>query len=182
MVDVLTLQLDEVSQARFEQLRRAHFPAERNQIPAHLTLFHALPREPWITETLERAAERTPELTLRVTGLRSLGKGVAYTLVSRELNTVHGELAEQFQPVLPGQDRQRFQPHVVVQNKVTPEAAKKLLAELQQRFAPWTVRALGLDLWHYMGGPWEHARTFSFRPEALRPQGDCRRYGASRRA
>ena len=26
-----------------EGLRRAHFPPERNLVPAHLTLFHALP-------------------------------------------------------------------------------------------------------------------------------------------
>ena len=26
-----------------QQLRRAHYPAERNQVPAHLTLFRQLP-------------------------------------------------------------------------------------------------------------------------------------------
>jgi len=29
--------------AWLDRLRRAHFPPERNLLPAHLTLFHALP-------------------------------------------------------------------------------------------------------------------------------------------
>ncbi len=164
MVDVLTLKLDDASQARFETLRRAHFPPERNQIPAHLTLFHALPGEDWIADALELVAQNTQEFSLRVTGVRSLGKGVAYSLSSPELAGVHAALAEQFATMLPAQDRQRFMPHVVVQNKVTPQAARELLTELQQSFVPWTVQAVGLDLWHYLGGPWEHAHTFAFQP------------------
>ena len=164
MVDILTLKLDDVSQARFEALRQAHFPPERNQIPAHITLFHALPREPWVADALEHAARPTPEFLLKVTGVRSLGKGVAYTLSSTHLAGVHANLAEQFATVLPAQDRQRFMPHVVVQNKVTPQAAKELFAVLERGFVPWSVRAVGLDLWHYLGGPWEHVHTVSFQP------------------
>ena len=36
----------EIAQRDFswlEHLRRSHYPAERNQVPAHLTMFHALP-------------------------------------------------------------------------------------------------------------------------------------------
>ncbi len=42
---ILTLQLDERSFAFFDEQRRRYFPKERNFIPAHLTLFHALPGE-----------------------------------------------------------------------------------------------------------------------------------------
>ena len=42
---ILTLRFDGEAFARLDDLRRAHFPPERNQIPAHLTLFHALPGE-----------------------------------------------------------------------------------------------------------------------------------------
>ena len=42
---ILTLELDERSFAFFGAQRRRYFPPERNFIPAHLTLFHALPGE-----------------------------------------------------------------------------------------------------------------------------------------
>src|SRR5215217_6904909 len=42
---VLTLALDAATAAWLEALRRAHFPPERNLVPAHVTLFHALPGE-----------------------------------------------------------------------------------------------------------------------------------------
>ena len=55
---ILTLALDERSFAFFDAQRRLHFPASRNLIPAHVTLFHHLlglhhvnetvPREQWI--------------------------------------------------------------------------------------------------------------------------------------
>ena len=40
---ILTLMLDAGTQAWLEALRRAHFPPGRNLVPAHVTLFHALP-------------------------------------------------------------------------------------------------------------------------------------------
>lgn len=49
-----------------------------------------------------------------------------------------------------------------MQNKVTPEAARRLLAELQGEFQPFTARAEGLLLWRYLGGPWERLRLFRF--------------------
>jgi hypothetical protein len=60
------------------------------------------------------------------------------------------------------QDRQGFQPHVTVQNKVTPAEAQDLLRALQATFAPFAVQGEGLHLWRYLGGPWRLARTFRF--------------------
>ena len=40
---ILTLALDGATFAPLDALRRPHFPPERNLVPAHLTLFHALP-------------------------------------------------------------------------------------------------------------------------------------------
>lgn len=162
MTNVLTLRLDDASQARFERLRQEHFPPERNQIAAHLTLFHTLPEASWIDERMQAMASATTAFPVRVTGVRSLGKGVAYRLAAAELVSLQAELTRSFAEELSPQDRQRFQPHVVVQNKVTPEVARALLLELERSFVPWTVRAEGLDLWHYLGGPWRHARSFLF--------------------
>ena len=67
-----------------------------------------------------------------------------------------------FGEVLTGQDRQGFRPHVVVQNKVSGGEAKELLGRMQVEFRPFTVRAEGLQLWRYLGGPWELAEGFLF--------------------
>ena len=165
MVNVLTLRLDAGSQATFDHLRRRYFPPDRNLISAHVTLFHALPDAAWIDQQLAEIAERRQTFPVDVTGLRSLGKGVAYRLASKTLLHLQSELAHAFQTELSPQDKQRFQPHVVVQNKVTPAAAREVLTSLQAQFVPWTIQAHGLDLWHYLGGPWEHAQSFLFVPE-----------------
>ena len=162
MTNVLTLRLDPDSQAFFERMRQKHFPPERNQIPAHLTLFHSLPDSGDVAAALAAAAERETRFRISVTGLRSLGRGVAYKAASPALLRLHAELASAFADHLTPQDRQRFTPHIVIQNKATPEGARTLLAELERTFHALEADALGLDLWHYLGGPWELAQTFLF--------------------
>ena len=162
MTNVLTLRLDEGSQMFFESQRQKYFPAARNQVPAHLSLFHTLPDEASISDTLAAVAGRQTSFPLAVTGLRSLGRGVAYKVASAELLSLAGELAASFADHLSAQDKQRFSPHIVIQNKATPEAARALLAELERSFHALEAQAIGLDLWHYLGGPWQLAETFSF--------------------
>ena len=162
MTNVLTLRLDNTSQAFFESMRKKHFPPERNQIPAHLTLFHSLPDTDHVAAELVVAAERTAGFRISITGLRSLGRGVAYKVASPALLRLQAELADAFAEDLIPQDRQRFTPHIVIQNKATPERARILLAELERTFHALEADALGLDLWHYLGGPWELAQTFLF--------------------
>lgn len=153
---IVTLVLDEAAQAAFDRLRSAHFPPERNHLAAHVTLFHALPGEhaQTVRDDLAEVAARPP-YDVRVRGLRSLGRGVAYVLESPELAATRAELARRWEPWLGPQDRQRHAPHVTVQNKVAPERARALLQELQSGFVPYDVRATGLALWRYLGGPWE---------------------------
>ena len=159
---IVTLRTDEESQEIFEHLRQRYFPPERNVIAAHLTMFHRLPETDAVARELHRAATGRAAFSMQVEGLRSLGRGVAYTIQSEELLRLHRELSSVFAEHLSAQDRQRFQPHVVVQNKVDPRAARELLAELRAGFTPWEARAVGLDLWRYLGGPWELVRTFGF--------------------
>ena len=160
---ILTLALDPAAQARFDALRAAHFPPERNHLAAHVTLFHALPDALAIGDDVRAAARRQP-FPVRVSGLRSLGRGVAYVLEAAELTALRRELAEGWASLLTPQDRQRHAPHVTVQNKVTPAAARALLADLSTGFAPYAVTATGLALWRYLGGPWEHVETAPFVP------------------
>ena len=160
---ILTLALDPAAQARFDALRAAHFPPERNHLAAHVTLFHALPDASAVREDVRAAAER-PAFPVRVTGLRSLGRGVAYVLQAPELTDLRRELAYGWDALLTPQDRQRHSPHVTVQNKVAPDRARALLAELSEGFAPYDVTGTGLALWRYLGGPWEHVETAAFAP------------------
>ena len=162
MTNILTLEMDEASQAWFEGLRQAHYPGHLNQIAAHLTLFHTLPDTADVYEALRTAAEGQAPFAMQVNGLRLLGRGVAYQVGSRPLLDLHADLVEAFREHLSAQDKQRFVPHVVVQNKATPERAKLLLAELQAGFQVRQVEAVGLQLWHYLGGPWKLAERFPF--------------------
>jgi 2'-5' RNA ligase len=161
---ILTLHMDESSREHFDRLRELHFPPERNYLNAHLTLFHQLPGEHEAeisTELREVCQEREP-LTLSVTGLRFLGRGVAYELSSPQLLALRRELVRSWDPWLGAQDRQGFKPHITVQNKVSPEQARALHHELQVTFSPFEVGGLGLSLWRYLGGPWEPAGTYLF--------------------
>ncbi|MBC7805380.1 MAG: 2'-5' RNA ligase family protein [Akkermansiaceae bacterium] len=77
-------------------------------------------------------------------------------------HSLHGRLAAMFEEWLSAQDRQKFQPHVTIQNKVAPEAAKELRTRLSGEWEPITARGLGLHLWRYRNGPWETVATFPF--------------------
>ena len=161
---ILTLALHPDDQARFERLRQLHFPSGRNMIPAHVTLFHHLPGEE-VAAVSDAVAARcaVPPLTVAVPGLRFLGRGVAFALESPALSALRAGLARDWDEWLTPQDRQGWRPHVTIQNKAPPEAARALHANLQAAFAPFTVRAEGLDLWRYLGGPWELVGHHPFR-------------------
>ncbi|RBY79502.1 2'-5' RNA ligase family protein [Geodermatophilus sp. TF02-6] len=160
---VVTLLLGEEAQQRFDRLRAAHFPAERNHLAAHVTLFHALPgeHEDAVAADLAEAARRPP-FDVAVTGLRLLGRGVAYTLDSPELTALRAGLAAAWDPWLTRQDRQRHAPHVTVQNKVEPAMARALHDRLAAGFTPERVPARGLGLWRYLGGPWAPVAEYLF--------------------
>lgn len=161
---ILTLRFDERSFAFFDRQRRRYFPSERNFIPAHLTLFHALPGEHLATieRDIEAHVSHQRPFMMDVDGLRSLGRGVAYSLSAPQLKELRRQMAVQWNAWLKPQDRQNHHPHVTVQNKVHPSAARALLDELSGSFQPFQVSGVGLDLWWYRGGPWEQARSFPF--------------------
>ena len=157
---ILTLRLDEDAQHYFDELRAAHFPAGRNFLKAHLTLFHKLPDTRFVAEALKSV--NVPAFDLQVTGLMNLGAGVAYRLESTGLTDLHQTLSRRFNDLLSPQDKQGFRPHITIQNKTTPSAAKTLLTELTKDLQPFAVHAIGLDLWRYLGGPWAHKAHFVF--------------------
>ncbi|UZW56856.1 2'-5' RNA ligase family protein [Sphingobium sp. JS3065] len=145
-------------------LRRAHFPAGRNLVPAHITLFHHLP-----PSALEEVAWRLkglcagPSPGARLTEVMSLGRGVAYRVESPELMAMRDELADAFAGLLTPQDQGSPRFHITVQNKAEPAEAKMLVAELRRDFRARPLVIAGLAAWHYRGGPWELAMKASFR-------------------
>lgn len=145
-------------------MRRRHFPPDRNQVPAHLTFFHALPgaEGPQIVRELAGVCLRQRALSLEAIGLRSLGRGVAISFSSPELVTLRQALGREWREWLTPQDSAKIAPHVTIQNKTTSQAARDLLRELQAGFRPFTARGEGLYLWRYLGGPWKLERTFKF--------------------
>lgn len=162
---ILTLALDGASQAYFNDLRQQHFPPKINYLAAHLTLFHHLPGPELaaVSEQLRHFSHTQKPLSLRVAGLRSLGRGMAFTLENDELRALHRRLQTAFAPYLTPQDQQKLQPHVTIQNKVDPAAARQLLAELQATFEPFEAVGTGLHLWAYRNGPWESLNEFPFK-------------------
>lgn len=144
-------------QAAFDRLRTAYFPPERNQLAAHLTLFHHLPPAvlPELKQRLSAATRGVRAPQAEVVGLMNLGRGVAIGIVSPELEHIRAELAAAFAPLLTPQDRAGWRPHVTVQNKVAPAEARATLAELEAGFRRHPVQVAGLAAWYYRGGPWE---------------------------
>ncbi|GAA0300664.1 2'-5' RNA ligase family protein [Sphingomonas oligophenolica] len=142
--------------AWFDALRRAHYPPERNQLPAHLTMFHHL--APSLAEELKRRlAEETRRVKAplaRVAGLVSLGQGTAFRIESPGLADIRDRLGDAFAPMLMPQDSAGWRPHVTIQNKVGPAAAKALQHRLEAEFIPRPVAIAGLASWWYRGGPW----------------------------
>lgn len=164
---ILTALMGAADFAWADGLRRAHFPPERNHIPAHISLFHHLP--PARLDELMRllrtlAAEAPPRA--RLAGVMMLGRGVAYRVESDELLRMHERIAETFRHDLIPQDQGRPRLHITVQNKVEPDAAKALHAELAARFQPRALTVAGLAAWHYLGGPWRLAGQVKFRGTA----------------
>lgn len=150
--------------ALLDGLRRAHFPPERNRLPAHLTLFHALPPSA-LDEAKHQLALQANASPPRATiaGLMDLGGGVAFRIVSDDLDDIRSAIADHFHGSLSAQDAQGWRPHITIQNKVAPKAARALLAELERDFRPRPLAITGLALHRYLGGPWEPIARYPFR-------------------
>ncbi|NNM74617.1 2'-5' RNA ligase family protein [Enterovirga aerilata] len=161
---ILTLALDGAAFAYLDALRRRHYPPERNQVPAHLTLFHALPGEEAarVRRELAGICRRHKPFALQATGLRFLGYGVAISFASPELVQLRQTLAREWRDWLTPQDTAKIAPHVTIQNKAGADVARVTLRELEGSFRPFTARAEGLNLWRYLGGPWRLDKAFRF--------------------
>ena len=161
---IITAEIGPVDLAWLDQLRRAYYPAERNRVPAHLTIFHALPptAEDEVRSNISKlSAEPPPRASIE--GLMDLGGGVAFRIVSPDLDRLRGELAAHLHGLLSAQDAGGWRPHITIQNKVPPREARALLARLQRDFRPRPLAIAGLGLQRYLDGPWKKLASISFR-------------------
>jgi hypothetical protein len=161
---IVTAELGAEDFAWLDGLRRRHYPSDRNQIAAHLTMFHALPpsAEREIRDRLAALAAG-PAPAADIAGIMNLGGGVALRVVSDDLDSLRSDLAEGLHGLLGAQDAQGWRPHVTIQNKVAPKAARELAGALQQDFRPRALAIVGLGLHKYLGGPWETLAIYKFR-------------------
>ncbi len=144
--------------------RRRFFPPERNQLDAHLTMFHALPPslEAEVRTNLKTQCKGSrPAAT--IAGLMNLGRGVAYRVSSPELDSIREAIADHFHGSLTAQDAAGWRAHVTVQNKVPPRAAKAVFDRLDKDFRLRPLAIHGLALYRYLGGPWERLGQWAFR-------------------
>ena len=166
---IITLQLDAKSAAFFQAQREQYFPKQINYTGAHLTLFHNLPGAKFdaVLEAIGRACTARPAFELTVAGVMKLGRGVAYKFKSDILMSLRADLARAFAPLLVGQDREEFRPHLTIQNKVAPHEAGALFDHLNAEFTVFSATAEGIQLWSYEGGrnragTWASAGAIAF--------------------
>ena len=161
---IVTAELGGEDFAWLDALRRRHYPPERNQVPAHLTMFQALPPSAE-TEIRARLAEMAagPVPAATISGVIDLVGGVALRVVSDGLDAIRDELADALHGLLSAQDSGGWRPHVTIQNKVEPKVARTLSQSLKHGFQSRPLRIAGLGLHRYLGGPWETLRVYPFR-------------------
>ena len=161
---IVTADLAEVDFGWLEGLRRKHYPFERNQVPVHLTIFHGLPpsAELEVRARLSRFANQAVPRAM-VAGLMDLGGGVAFRVVSEDLDRMREDLAADLHGLLGAQDIGGWRPHITIQNKVSSGKARELRNSLERDFHPRSLSIKGLGLHRYLGGPWERIAAYPFR-------------------
>jgi 2'-5' RNA ligase len=161
---ILTLEMDGESFAALDALRHRYYAPERNLVPAHVTLFYRLPTDRLreIKALLTKIASAQKPIEIPSGEPKVLERGVAIFLHSPQLNALRGELAREWSPWLDEQDQAGFRPHVTIQTTDSEAEARSTMQEIRAIRRP-RIRGVGLHLWRYLGGPWEHEQLFRFR-------------------
>lgn len=161
---IVTATMGAADQRYFDTLRAAHFPPERNQLRAHITLFHQLPPSCFdeLDRLIRRIAADNPPPAAALRDIYSLGTGVAFRIDSPDLLAIREYMADYFTGALTAQDQGVPRLHITAQNKVASTEARALLADLTRNFHPRPLAIAGLAIHHYRGGPWDTASTRNF--------------------
>lgn len=166
-------------------LRKTHFPRkkDRGNLPAHLTLFHALPGGsemdqhivPALEELCRQGAQKGVDgsaaagpLRLATGPIFRMRRGIGIKVAGDDApraETLHATLQRRWWAFLSPQDRQKpWRPHWTVQNKAADEAAvDAALEDVLTGFRGAEGLATGCALWRYdKSGRWTFERGFDF--------------------
>lgn len=160
---IISARLEEPTQQALTDLRYRFFPSNRYVLPAHLTLFHAIPYTLLkdVAQLLREATQqRAPQVQL--SGLRFLGRGFAVAVDAPVLVRFHAQVRSALADELTPQDSRPLKPHITLQNKVDPEQARLDMAAAHQAFEPSACSVVSLCLWQYQGGPWSLLEAYPF--------------------
>lgn len=167
---VLTARLPAALFGQMQGLRRAHYPPERNHVPAHVTLFHALPPSALgeVRRLVARLCAMTRPPVAQLAGVVDLGTGTAVAVHSPALEAVHADLATALHGLLGMADQGTPRFHVTIQNKVPRSEVRALQAALAGRFQGEPFAFAGLDLHSLQrlpegGGTWQTQAQWTFR-------------------
>ncbi|WP_439532740.1 2'-5' RNA ligase family protein [Polymorphobacter sp.] len=162
---ILTAGFDDAAQARLEGWRRAHYPAARNQVPAHLSLFRQLPGRELaeVSRRLARLTAETPPLPARFAGFERSEGGIVLRVEAPALLSLRDGLAEDLHGLLAFADGNSGRLQVTIQNKVDAATARASLAMLAGEPLPQAPRFVRLRLWRYLDGPWEALGDYPLR-------------------
>ena len=162
---ILTLEMDGEAFAALDALRRRYYAPERNLVPAHITLFRALPGERGreINAFLAQIASAQKQIDIPAGDAKAMEHGVAIFLHSPQLAALRQELAREWWPWLGDEDKAGFRPHVTVQTTLDEAEASRTRRAIAATFRLPRIKGVGLHLWRYRGGPWDSERVFRFR-------------------
>ena len=93
----------------------------------------------------------------------NLTGGVAFRVVSEDLEEIRDAIADHFHGLLCGPDAAGWRPHITIQNKVPPKEARALQASLETGFRERPIGIAGLSVHRYRGGPWESLSNYRVR-------------------
>ena len=161
---IVTAEFPDRDFAWLDQLRRTHYPPERNRTPAHLTICHSLPPSAegeLRTRLAGYAKGSAPRASIQ--GVMDLGGAVALRVVSEDLDRIRTDLAFDLHGLLGRKDLGGWNPHVTIQNKVAPSVSRALITSLERQFEPRSFSIRGLGLYRYLNGPWEKVAIYPFR-------------------
>lgn len=169
---IVSLRFNDQSFEKMTDIRKANFPERHNNLDAHLTILHSLPRK-LQTESdalLKRICSETAPFNLSLGALRVRPKIIMLPVRSKRLDELVYDIQEEFWHDLSDQDRQDFRGHVTLCNKHSEEETARRQAQIEEAVKSrnsWNCRAVGLDLWEYRGNkPWSLISAHTFKGSA----------------
>jgi 2'-5' RNA ligase superfamily len=159
---IITLKMDDVSQAYFNEKRKQYYPAYANFVDAHISLFHKLPSDKNIVyDTLNQLCN-TNEFDMQIVGIKNIDNFVAYDIVSPALQNIHATMQATYANMLNEKDREILWPHITIHNKATVYKAFKIHEKLLADFKPFCITAIGLTTWFYAKKQWTKKDDYLF--------------------